>query len=133
MVCCLFFCFFLRGLYYPHWTKVMIMMMMMIIIILIRSTTGSDIIESSTLSLVKLPFFLASSRWNSKIHAQGMIPIRWQKIEGENLRDDTQYKWHLVNGTVRFQIMKSPEEGVSHLANMGIRFFDLELILRLSN
>ena len=29
--------------------------------------------------------------------------------------------------------MKSPEEGVSHLANMGIRFFDLELILRLSN
>lgn len=108
-------------------------MMMIIIIILIRSTTGSDIIESSTLSLVKLPFFLASSRWNSKIHAQGMIPIRWQKIEGENLRDDTQYKRHLVNGTVRFQIMKSPEEGVSHLVNMGIRFFDLELILRLSN
>ena len=112
---------------------IIIIVIIIIIIILIRSTTGSDIIKSSTLSLVKLPFFLASRRWNSKIHAQGMIPIRWQKIEGENLRDDTQYKRHLVNGTVRFQIMKSPEEGLSHLANMGIRFFDLELILRLSN
>ena len=38
--------------------------------------------------LFEVPFFVrASRRWNSRIHAQGMIPARWQKIDGENLNN----------------------------------------------
>ena len=34
---------------------------------------------------VEVPFFRASNKWNSRIHAQGIMAAKWQKMDGENL------------------------------------------------